>query len=71
MMEPIPGSAGVLTMPVEYMQGVRALCDKYGILLHLDEVMVGFGRTGEMWGFQHYPGVVPDIVTSAKGLSSR
>jgi len=70
MIESIPGAAGVLTLPDGYMQGVRALCDKYDILLHLDEVMVGFGRTGEMWGFQHYDGVVPDIVTSAKGLSS-
>ena len=70
VVESIPGSAGVLTMPLAYMQGVRAICDKYGILLHIDEVMCGFGRTGEMWGFQTYPGVLPDIVTSAKGLSS-
>jgi len=70
MLESIPGAAGVLTLPDGYMQGVRALCDKYNILLHLDEVMVGFGRTGNMWGFQRYDGVVPDIVTSAKGLSS-
>jgi adenosylmethionine-8-amino-7-oxononanoate aminotransferase len=70
MIESIPGAAGVLTLPEGYMQGVRALCDKYDILLHLDEVMVGFGRTGHMWGFQRYDGVVPDIVTSAKGLSS-
>jgi len=70
VLESIPGSAGVLTMPHAYMQGVRAICDKYGILLHIDEVMCGFGRTGEMWGFQNYPGVLPDIVTSAKGLSA-
>ena len=44
MLESIPGAAGVLTLPDGYMQGVRALCDKYNILLHLDEVMVGFGR---------------------------
>ena len=69
MLEPIPGAAGVLTIPPSYMQGVRALCDKYEILLHFDEVMCGFGRTGKMWGFQNYDGVVPDIVTSAKGLS--
>lgn len=70
MFESIPGAAGVLTLPEGYMQGVRAICDKYDILLHIDEVMVGFGRTGKMWGFQHYEGVVPDIVTSAKGLSA-
>lgn len=52
------------------MQGVRSLCDQHGILLICDEVMVGFGRSGPMWGFQHYPGVVPDMVTSAKGLSA-
>lgn len=56
--------------PPGYMQGVRAICDKYDILLHCDEVMVGFGRTGKLFGFQHYDGVVPDIVTAAKGLSS-
>jgi len=69
MIESVPGAAGVLTFPDGYMQGVRALCDKYGIMMHCDEIMVGFGRTGKMWGFQHYDGVVPDIVTSAKGLS--
>jgi len=69
MLESIIGSGGVYRAPAVYMQGVRALCDKYGILLIADEVMVGFGRTGKMWGFQHYEGVLPDIVTSAKGLS--
>jgi len=48
---------------------VFELCDKYNILLILDEVMVGFGRTGTFWGFQHFDGVIPDIMTSAKGLS--
>lgn len=56
--------------PKGYMEGVRALCDKYGILMICDEVMVGFGRTGKFWGFQHFDGVVPDILTSAKGLSA-
>eukprot|EP00618_Florenciella_parvula_P018627 CAMPEP_0119467748 /NCGR_PEP_ID=MMETSP1344-20130328/1796_1 /TAXON_ID=236787 /ORGANISM="Florenciella parvula, Strain CCMP2471" /LENGTH=423 /DNA_ID=CAMNT_0007500143 /DNA_START=41 /DNA_END=1312 /DNA_ORIENTATION=- len=69
MMESICGAAGVLIHPEKYLQGVRALCDKYEILLILDEVMVGFGRTGKFWGFQNYEGVVPDIMTSAKGLS--
>lgn len=69
MLESIVGANGVLVPPVGYMEGVRALCDKYEILLILDEVMVGFGRTGEMWAFEHFDDVVPDIVTSAKGLS--
>jgi adenosylmethionine-8-amino-7-oxononanoate aminotransferase len=69
MLESIVGAGGVLVPPVGYVEGVRALCDKYDILLILDEVMAGFGRTGEMWAFQHFDNVVPDIVTSAKGLS--
>lgn len=69
MMESIVGAGGVLILPDNYLQGVRALCDKYGILMHLDEVMVGFGRTGKLFGFQNYAGVVPDIITAAKGIS--
>jgi adenosylmethionine-8-amino-7-oxononanoate aminotransferase len=69
MLESIVGAGGVLVPPTGYMQGVRALCDKYDILLILDEVMTGFGRTGELWAFEHFEGVVPDIVTSAKGLT--
>mmetsp|Transcript_30510 Transcript_30510/g.35559 ORF Transcript_30510/g.35559 Transcript_30510/m.35559 type:complete len:468 (+) Transcript_30510:327-1730(+) len=68
--ESVVGGGGVLVPPEGYMQGVRAICDKYNILLHCDEVMVGFGRTGKLFGFQHYDGVLPDIVTAAKGLSS-
>lgn len=70
MLESIVGAGGVLVTPKGYMEGVRAICDKYDILLILDEVMVGFGRTGKFWGFQHFEGVIPDILTSAKGLSS-
>jgi len=70
MLESIVGAGGVLVTPKGYMEGVRALCDKYNILLILDEVMVGFGRTGKTWGFQHFEGVIPDIITSAKGLSA-
>jgi taurine--2-oxoglutarate transaminase len=69
MVETISGSSGVLLNPPEVMHGIRALCDKYHILLILDEVMVGFGRTGEMFSFQMFPGLVPDIFTCAKGLS--
>ena len=49
---------------------MRALCDEYGILLISDEVMNGFGRTGKMFGFQHFDGVVPDMYTFAKGVTS-
>jgi len=69
MMESIVGAGGCLIMPDGYMQGIRAICDKYGILMHIDEVMVGFGRTGKLFGFQNYEGVMPDIVTCAKGIS--
>lgn len=70
MLESIVGAGGCLIFPKGYLQGVRALCDRYGILMHIDEVMVGFGRTGKLFGFQNYEGVMPDIVTSAKGISS-
>jgi adenosylmethionine-8-amino-7-oxononanoate aminotransferase len=69
MLESVPGSAGVLIPAVGYMEGVRALCNKYDILMISDEVMTGFGRTGELFAFQHYDGVIPDIFTSAKGLT--
>jgi len=69
LVESVTGSGGVLAHIPGYIQGCRALCDKYGILYIADEVMVGCGRTGKMWGFQHYDGVIPDLVTCAKGLS--
>ena len=61
MMESVIGSGGVYVAPPGYMEGVRAMCDKYEILLIGDEVMAGFGRTGKMWGFEHYlvGGVLP------------
>ena len=68
--ESVVGSGGVIVPPAGYMQGVRAICDKYDILLHCDEVMAGFGRTGKLFGFQNFEGVIPDIVTAAKGISS-
>lgn len=68
MFESVIGSGGVHLAPKGYMEGVRALCDKHGILMICDEVMVGFGRTGKLWGFENYD-IVPDIVTSAKGLT--
>jgi len=70
LLETIVGANGVFLHPVGYLEGVRALCDKYNILLILDEVMCGFWRTGPLFAFQHFPNVVPDILTSAKGLTS-
>lgn len=70
MTESVLGAGGCLIFPDGFLQGVRALCDQYGILMHVDEVMMGFGRTGKMFGFQNYEGVMPDIVTCAKGISS-
>merc|ERR1712060_1030721 len=58
MLESVIGSGGVHVAPAGYMEGVRALCDKFGILLICDEVMVGFGRTGKFWGFENY-GIIP------------
>jgi len=69
LVEGITGSNGLLVPPDDYYPKLRALCDKYGILLIDDEVMSGFGRTGKWLATQHY-GIRPDIVTSAKGLTS-
>lgn len=67
--EAVTGTNGVLIPPAGWMEGVRALTQKYGILLVCDEVMSGFGRTGKMFAYEHW-GVQPDIVTMAKGLTS-
>jgi taurine--2-oxoglutarate transaminase len=69
IIEPVTGTNGVLRPPDGYLQGVRALCDRHGILLICDEVMAGFGRTGKLFAFQHGD-IVPDLVTMAKGLTS-
>jgi taurine--2-oxoglutarate transaminase len=69
ILEPVTGANGVLVPPDGYLQGVRAICDKYGILLIADEVMSGFGRTGEWFAVNHW-NVVPDMITMAKGLTS-
>jgi taurine--2-oxoglutarate transaminase len=74
LLEGVPGTAGVLLPPPGYLSGVRALCDRYGIVLILDEVMSGFGRTGSWFSWQHPlvnpDGVVPDLITFAKGVNS-
>ena len=69
ILETVTGANGILIPPDGYMQGVRALCDKYGILMIADEVMAGFGRTGEWFAVNHW-NVVPDIITMAKGLTA-
>jgi taurine--2-oxoglutarate transaminase len=69
ILEPVTGTNGILVPPDGYLQGVRALCDKYGILMIADEVMSGFGRTGAWFAVNHW-NVVPDIITMAKGLTS-
>ncbi|TFC85444.1 aspartate aminotransferase family protein [Cryobacterium sp. TmT2-59] len=69
LLESIPGTAGVLMPPPGYLAGVRALCDRYGILLILDEVMAGFGRTGRWFAFEGFD-VTPDLITFAKGVNS-
>ncbi|HST14439.1 MAG TPA: aspartate aminotransferase family protein [Gaiellaceae bacterium] len=69
IMEPVQNAGGAFTPPLDYFQGVRAICDEYGILLCADEVITGFGRLGEWFGSAKYD-IRPDLVTSAKGLSS-
>ncbi|HEY7791901.1 MAG TPA: aminotransferase class III-fold pyridoxal phosphate-dependent enzyme [Vicinamibacterales bacterium] len=69
ILEPVTGTNGVLVPPDGYLQGVRELCSTHGILLIADEVMSGFGRTGEWFAVDHWQ-VVPDLLTMAKGLTS-
>ena len=68
-LETVSGTNGILIPPDGYLQGVRELCTKHGILMVCDEVMAGFGRTGEWFAVNHW-NVVPDIMTMAKGLTS-
>jgi len=67
ILEPIQGEGGVIIPPDDYLPGVRAICDRAGALLILDEVQTGLGRTGKMFACEHW-GVVPDILTTAKAL---
>ncbi|MGE5072072.1 MAG: aminotransferase class III-fold pyridoxal phosphate-dependent enzyme [Anaerolineae bacterium] len=69
LIESVTGTNGIIIPPEGYLQGVRALCDKYGIVMIADEVMSGFGRTGKWFAVDHW-NVVPDIMTMAKGLTS-
>jgi taurine--2-oxoglutarate transaminase len=69
ILESVPGTAGIMEPPPGYLAGVRALCDRHGIIYIADEVMAGFGRTGRWFAFENYD-VVPDLVTFAKGVNS-
>ncbi|MDX2376663.1 aspartate aminotransferase family protein [Microbacterium sp. LRZ72] len=69
LLESVPGTAGILLPPPGYLAGVRALCDRYGIVLILDEVMAGFGRTGRWFAFDGHD-IEPDLIAFAKGVNS-
>jgi taurine--2-oxoglutarate transaminase len=69
ILEPVTGTNGILIPPDGYLQGVREICDRHGILLICDEIMTGFGRTGRWFAVDHWA-VVPDLITMAKGLTS-
>jgi predicted acetylornithine/succinylornithine family transaminase len=69
LLEPVQGEGGVNPAGADYFRAVRALCDERGILMMVDEVQTGLGRTGEWFGFQHY-GIRPDVVTIAKALGN-
>jgi taurine--2-oxoglutarate transaminase len=68
-LEPVVGTNGILVPPDGFLRGIRDLCTKYGILMVADEVMSGFGRTGEWFAVDHWR-IVPDLITMAKGLTS-
>jgi 4-aminobutyrate aminotransferase len=68
-LEPIQGEGGYIVPPPEFLQGLRQICDEHGILLIMDEVQSGMGRTGKLFACEHF-GVKPDIITTAKGIAS-
>jgi 4-aminobutyrate aminotransferase len=69
VVEPVQGEGGYVPAPPAFLQILRHVCDRHGILLVVDEVQSGFGRTGRMWGFEH-AGIVPDVVTMAKAIAN-
>jgi 4-aminobutyrate aminotransferase len=69
LIEPIQGEGGYTPAPPEFLRELRDFCDRHGILLILDEVQTGFGRTGQMWAFEH-AGIVPDVVCMAKAIAN-
>ena len=69
VLEPIQGEGGYIVAPTNFLEEIRRICDRYGILMVVDEVQSGIGRTGKWWAIQH-AGVEPDVVASAKGIAS-
>src|SRR5215831_9882967 len=69
VLEPVQGEGGFVVAPPEFVEGVRRICDDNGIVLVVDEVQTGFGRTGRMWGIDHYD-VEPDLITIAKSIAA-
>jgi len=69
VLEPVQGEGGFVVAPPEFVEGVRSLCDEHGIVLVVDEVQTGYGRTGRMWGIEH-SGVEPDLITVAKSIAA-
>lgn len=69
LVEPVLGEGGYVVPPASFLRGLRQVCDQHGILLIVDEIQSGFGRTGRWFGFEHF-GILPDILTVAKGLAS-
>ena len=69
MIEPVQGEGGFVVAPPEFLEGVRRICDDNGIVLVVDEVQTGFGRTGKMFGIEHYA-VEPDLITVAKSIAA-
>jgi 4-aminobutyrate aminotransferase/(S)-3-amino-2-methylpropionate transaminase len=68
VIEPVQGEGGFLPAPPEFLRGVRRICDEHGIVLVVDEVQTGFGRTGKLWAIEHY-GIEPDLMTMAKSIA--
>src|SRR4051812_46914747 len=68
VIEPVQGEGGFVVAPPEFLEGVRRICDDNGIVLVVDEVQTGYGRTGKMWGIEHYE-VEPDLMTIAKSIA--
>jgi 4-aminobutyrate aminotransferase/(S)-3-amino-2-methylpropionate transaminase len=69
VLEPVQGEGGFVVAPQEFVDGVRRLCDEHGIVLVIDEVQTGFGRTGKLWAIEHY-GVEPDLLALAKSIAA-
>jgi 4-aminobutyrate aminotransferase / (S)-3-amino-2-methylpropionate transaminase / 5-aminovalerate transaminase len=69
VIEPVQGEGGFVVAPTEFLEGIRRICDDNGIVLVIDEVQTGYGRTGKMWGIQHYD-VEPDLMTVAKSIAA-